>query len=82
VPAHGQTMRKRRRTLTPPHAFGSLTEEARPSVAANWSPPIVESATISSEEMVMCGATSRIALSPSTAGTPGPAATACQRRTR
>jgi hypothetical protein len=67
-----QTMRKRRRTVGASEPFGPLTQLARPSVAAKSPVPSVESATISIDEILICGAAARRALRPSIAGVPGP----------
>jgi hypothetical protein len=70
--SHLQTMSKRLRIVGAPESFGPLTHVARPVVAATSPAPIVESATISSEDIVTCGATASRAARPSIAGDPGP----------
>ena len=58
------TMRKRRRTRGASEPFGPLTQVARPWVAAKSPAPMVESATISIEEITTDGATDRSASAP------------------
>jgi len=48
-------MRKRLRIVGAPESFGPLTQVARPVVAAKSPAPIVESATISIEEIAIWG---------------------------
>ena len=67
-----QTMRKRLRTLGASEPFGPLTQVTRPERRGELISPSVDSATISIDEMLICGAMSRRAVRPSIAGTPGP----------
>ena len=57
-----QTMRKRRRVVGAPEPLGPLTQVARPVVAAKSPAPIVDSATISIEEIAICGAAASVEL--------------------
>src|SRR5215208_63934 len=66
-------MRKRLRVVGAPEPVGPLTQLPRPVVAAKPPTPIVESATISIDEIVICAAAASKAVRPSIVGTPGAA---------
>ena len=71
-----QTMRKRLRCVGPPESLGPLTQVTRPVVAAKSPDPMVESATISIDEIAVCSAAARKAARPWIVGTPGALKTA------